>query len=189
MTYGARPRRTRSSSCSPAPGRPRPPELFVQAARAGRRAEDAHRRRRRPSSAPSTGALPEIVAGSVAPLRRADPGARLQAAAGWTRRRRVPGGRSSSTARATCRTPTPAGRTTTASSCSTPCSTRARLRRARHGLPRLVRLRPRLAHRDLPPDGHAGARGSRGRRRLAGRRARRRPRSGSASTAAATAAS
>ena len=32
-----------------------------------------------------------------------------------------------------------------------------RLHRARHGLPRLRRLRPRLAHRDLPPDGHAGA--------------------------------
>ena len=30
---------------------------------------------------------------------------------------------------------------------------RARLRRARHGLPRQRRLRPRLAHRDLPPDG------------------------------------
>ncbi len=43
------------------------------------------------------------------------------------------------------------------------------LRRARPGLPRLVGLRPRLPHRDLPPDGRAGARRPRRRRRLAGR--------------------
>ena len=65
----------------------------------------------------------------------------------------------------------------------------ARLRRARRRLPRQRRLRPRLAHRDLPPHGRQGSRGHRRRREVSGRRRRRSTRSGSASTAAATAAS
>ena len=64
-----------------------------------------------------------------------------------------------------------------------------RLRRARHRLPRQLGLRPRLAHRHLPPHGRQGPRGHRRRRevpRAAGEGA---TRSASASTAAATAAS
>ena len=42
----------------------------------------------------------------------------------------------------------------------------ARLRRARPGLPRERRLRPRLAHRDLPPHGRQGSRRRRRRREV-----------------------
>ena len=66
---------------------------------------------------------------------------------------------------------------------------RARLRRARHGLPRERRLWPRLAHRDLPADGHARARRPHRRRALAREEPFGRSRTASASTAARTAAS
>ena len=65
----------------------------------------------------------------------------------------------------------------------------ARLRRARSRLPRQLRLRPRLAHGDLPPHGRQGSRGRRRRREVSGRQAEGERRSASASTAAATAAS
>ena len=65
----------------------------------------------------------------------------------------------------------------------------ARLRRARRRLPRQLGLRPRLAHRDLPAHGRQGSRGHRRRREVPGRAGEGRSRSGSASTAAATAAS
>ncbi len=65
----------------------------------------------------------------------------------------------------------------------------ARLRRARSRLPRQRRLRPRLAHGDLPPHGRQGSRGRGRRREVSGRQAEGQRRSGSASTAAATAAS
>ncbi len=65
----------------------------------------------------------------------------------------------------------------------------ARLRRAGRRLPRQRGLRPRLAHRRRRPHGRQGPRRHRGRGRLPGGRARSRRRSGSASTAAATAAS
>ena len=65
----------------------------------------------------------------------------------------------------------------------------ARLRGARRGLPRQRRLRPRLAHRHLPPHGRQGPRGHRRRREVPGRAARASTRSASASTAAATAGS
>ena len=42
----------------------------------------------------------------------------------------------------------------------------ARLRRARRRLPRELRLRPRLAHRDLPAHGRQGSGGRRGRREI-----------------------
>ena len=63
------------------------------------------------------------------------------------------------------------------------------LRRARSRLPRQRRVRPRLAHRDLPLDGRPRSERRRRRRRLPRRRRRRSTRSASASTAAATAAS
>ena len=44
----------------------------------------------------------------------------------------------------------------------------ARLRRARRGLPRQLRLRPRLAHGDLPAHGRQGPRGHRRRREVPG---------------------
>jgi hypothetical protein len=53
-----------------------------------------------------------------------------------------------------------------------------RLRGAGHGLPRLRRLRPGLAHGDLPPDGASGAGGFTGRGRLAGEEQERRSRPG-----------
>ena len=49
----------------------------------------------------------------------------------------------------------------------------ARLRRARPRLPRQRRLRPRLAHGDLPPHGRQGSRRRRRRREVPGRRRRR----------------
>ena len=51
----------------------------------------------------------------------------------------------------------------------------ARLRGARRRLPRQRGLRPRLAHRDLPPHGRQGPRRHRGRRRVPRGRAGRRP--------------
>ena len=65
----------------------------------------------------------------------------------------------------------------------------ARLRRARRRLPRELRLRPRLAHGDLPPHGRQGPRGHRRRREVPRRQEKASIRSASASTAAATAAS
>ena len=66
---------------------------------------------------------------------------------------------------------------------------RTRLCRARHGLPRLGRLWPRLAHGDLSPDGPSRTRRPDRRRQLAGADAVGRSASASASTAAPTAAS
>ena len=63
------------------------------------------------------------------------------------------------------------------------------IRGARHGLPRERRLRPRLAHRDLSPDGYARTRGPHRRRALAGAERSRRSLRASASTAAPMAAS
>ena len=98
----------------------RPPELFVQAARAGAVPKAADLRRSLRPSPPSPGALPR----SSASPRPISPAASRRASTRRPAGHPTPGRRrsSSSTARATCRTPTRAGRTTTGSSCSTPCS-------------------------------------------------------------------
>ena len=64
---------------------------------------------------------------------------------------------------------------------------RTRLPRAGHGLPGQPRLRARLAHRDLPADGHTRARGPGRRRRTGWSKTTTPTRPGSASTAVPTA--
>ena len=168
-------------------GRDKPPEVYLMANAAGATTMQV-------TTSPSDGVAFVQVgrAARSSPTRRATArrSTRGSTRRRWSARSGIPRRRpwSSCTAPAICRTRTSTGRATTASTCSITCS-RRRATSCSTRLSRQRRLRPRLAHRDLSSHGRQGSRGRRRRRELPGEDPQGRTRSGSASTAAATAAS